>query len=805
MTETCLTSSEDPMKVFRRPCEAFPLPSNWEYQPIDGSTGQELQVFRFNIANKDTEYNQLHDMFQASLSLGANIRKTEVVKIERIQNPGLYQLYQAKKQKMSNGGNEMSLYHGTTKDAVERINCTGFNRYCSGKFNALKFGNGVCFSNKAWYFCRRQYAVPDNESLQYMYIAKVLVGKYTKGKEGLIAPPQIDASNPNFSYDSVVDNVRNPLIHVVFYDYQHYPEYLITFKEKPRNELPQHCRVSYTKPAHAEMSQENINSSVPLKSPSQPGPSSGAKAPRFPRLCGAHSPPGPNESNTWFKDTFLNSKRKLKKEIHEALRSFPWLCGAYGLSGPNEKICRPHIYLTIKRGMKKSDVRRDLEEKFNVDAKQYFELLQEPKENPNIKFLVRDQNTSSVGVETSSSATPVLPAPGGGVLACSGQSNHNPCHVPEGERDLPDVEGTGTLTMFCCKNGQHYALTCFHVACASDEARLNAAINKAEGIQQMRSKLAYLQAQAVKKEYFFTESKGETNNEAISFGDDGSNYLRLGDFENAHFNTECDILSLKIPNDVQLFCTISGVTSPDWDTIDDELYERVIEKKTSPVHVEKNGFSSALTKGYIVPYDFSYSIGQEPLFEDGFVVEGYGGAPFLKNGDSGSLVFFRDEKNAKQVFAYGVCEVSADLLPKKGFAFPSQELASKKQAEETSFSQQQEEVCSEQLNPAVTTSREHAVSKQHITVPSTSLEQASPRHNGTKISTAPDHTSQEQTISSSDCESGSSSPWSEDSDDGGIVFQEEKNGLYICLPLYTALEKLELLEAACFKDCANSR
>ncbi|XP_028398972.1 protein mono-ADP-ribosyltransferase PARP14-like [Dendronephthya gigantea] len=229
MTETCLTSNEGLMKVYRRPCEAFPFPKNWEYQPIDGSTGQELQVFRFNIEKQDTEYDEIHDKFLASLSLAANVPNVEVVKIERIQNPGLYQLYQGKKKKMCNDGNELDLYHGTTKDAVEKINCTGFNRSYCGK-NAVKFGNGVYFAREAWYSSRRQYAVPDEKGLQYMYIAKVLVGKYTKGKEGLIVPPPIDASNPNVSYDSVVDNVAKPLIYVVFYDYQHYPEYLITFK-----------------------------------------------------------------------------------------------------------------------------------------------------------------------------------------------------------------------------------------------------------------------------------------------------------------------------------------------------------------------------------------------------------------------------------------------------------------------------------------------------------------------------------------------------------------------------------------------
>ena len=42
-------------------------------------------------------------------------------------------------------------------------------------------------------------------------------------------PPAKRTTNLNVLYDSVVDNVGNPYIFVVFYDPQAYPEYLITF------------------------------------------------------------------------------------------------------------------------------------------------------------------------------------------------------------------------------------------------------------------------------------------------------------------------------------------------------------------------------------------------------------------------------------------------------------------------------------------------------------------------------------------------------------------------------------------------
>ena len=46
----------------------------------------------------------------------------------------------------------------------------------------------------------------------------------------IVPPPKNDPGNPNAKFDSVVDNVNDPTIFVLFYDREHYPEYLITFK-----------------------------------------------------------------------------------------------------------------------------------------------------------------------------------------------------------------------------------------------------------------------------------------------------------------------------------------------------------------------------------------------------------------------------------------------------------------------------------------------------------------------------------------------------------------------------------------------
>ena len=62
-----------------------------------------------------------------------------------------------------------------------------------------------------------------------MYYARVLVGDYTNGHTSMIVAPSKNSSDPNETYDSVVDNVTNPSMYVLFGDYEYYTEYLITF------------------------------------------------------------------------------------------------------------------------------------------------------------------------------------------------------------------------------------------------------------------------------------------------------------------------------------------------------------------------------------------------------------------------------------------------------------------------------------------------------------------------------------------------------------------------------------------------
>ena len=88
------------------------------------------------------------------------------------------------------------------------------------------FGRGVYFARDASYSLGYTGGGGGNG---YMYLARVLVGRFCQGNSSMILPPPRDPTRPDILYNSVVDNPSNPTIFVVFSDYASYLEYLINF------------------------------------------------------------------------------------------------------------------------------------------------------------------------------------------------------------------------------------------------------------------------------------------------------------------------------------------------------------------------------------------------------------------------------------------------------------------------------------------------------------------------------------------------------------------------------------------------
>ncbi|ESO10764.1 hypothetical protein HELRODRAFT_167262 [Helobdella robusta] len=74
------------------------------------------------------------------------------------------------------------------------------------------------------------------DHVHVMFLARVLVGEYTIGKNGYRKPPSINPLEPfGKSFDACVNDTNNPTIYVIFNSSQCYPEYIIEYTNKPRD------------------------------------------------------------------------------------------------------------------------------------------------------------------------------------------------------------------------------------------------------------------------------------------------------------------------------------------------------------------------------------------------------------------------------------------------------------------------------------------------------------------------------------------------------------------------------------------
>ncbi|XP_073401705.1 protein mono-ADP-ribosyltransferase PARP15-like [Dendrobates tinctorius] len=176
------------------------------------------------------EYKEVKDKFYKTTLEKEN----QIMEIKRIQNERLWKCFTINKHDVNkkNPGEEniRPLYHGTHSNAIANINRNGFNRAYCGK-NATMYGNGTYFAEDSKYSCRDTYSCPDANGMKYIYQAAVITGRYCKGDRSYKEAPHVDGDPNKGRYDSVVDDVKNPKMFVVFRDDVAYPEYLIAFKK----------------------------------------------------------------------------------------------------------------------------------------------------------------------------------------------------------------------------------------------------------------------------------------------------------------------------------------------------------------------------------------------------------------------------------------------------------------------------------------------------------------------------------------------------------------------------------------------
>ena len=102
---------------------------------------------------------------------------------------------------------------------------TWISLFCLSSLRSL----GSYFHKNASY--SDSYAKHDSNGQKRMFVARVLIGSFTRGSSHLRRPPPKNPAKPlEDFYDSCVDDVGNPRIYVVFENNQVYPEYIITYK-----------------------------------------------------------------------------------------------------------------------------------------------------------------------------------------------------------------------------------------------------------------------------------------------------------------------------------------------------------------------------------------------------------------------------------------------------------------------------------------------------------------------------------------------------------------------------------------------
>jgi hypothetical protein len=203
------------------------LPVNWE---------QNKNNNLIKLETLSSEYQEI----VAKLNLNKFGNRT-IISIERVQNERLYIQYLAHKkhfeERNSKTVNEKTLYHGTTSDSVTNIWKFGFNRSYAGK-NATAYGKGVYFARDASYSHKYTNlgnigavanAYASSKKQANLFMCKVLIG-YSAVGNSLMECRNLPKSEEGSPVDSTINEIKDPIIFVIYHDAQAYPQYLITYE-----------------------------------------------------------------------------------------------------------------------------------------------------------------------------------------------------------------------------------------------------------------------------------------------------------------------------------------------------------------------------------------------------------------------------------------------------------------------------------------------------------------------------------------------------------------------------------------------
>ncbi|TSK38457.1 Poly [ADP-ribose] polymerase 12 [Bagarius yarrelli] len=195
------------------------VPAYWDKAALPSFS---YALVELKLSGSEPDYKHVTTSFQRTMPLST------IHSVNRVQNPMLWRVFQWQKEQMKEKNNgkdilELLLFHGTDKSKIENICEENFDwRICG--IHGSQLGKGTYFARDAMY--SDKYSTTKSNTYM-MFVARVLVGEFTKGCCTFVRPPQ-KPQNGGF-YDSCVDDPSNPTIFVIFEKYQIYPEYVIEY------------------------------------------------------------------------------------------------------------------------------------------------------------------------------------------------------------------------------------------------------------------------------------------------------------------------------------------------------------------------------------------------------------------------------------------------------------------------------------------------------------------------------------------------------------------------------------------------
>ncbi|XP_046849824.1 uncharacterized protein LOC124443376 isoform X2 [Xenia sp. Carnegie-2017] len=305
-----------------------------------------------------------------------------------------------------------------------------------------------------------------------------------------------------------------------------------------------------------------------------------------------------SEDDHSFEKMFLDDEYDIKEDVHIKLKSLPGMRGVYGKVGPNKKLPYFHLFITV-----------DYESVDEAVLKDKIDEMFGPNASRYFEFRPKPSTTPKLQLLSKIAV----------------------------ERNSRRVS-RGTLTMFCYQNGKHYALTCCHVCYNGDGD---------DKIYEM-----------------LNQNKNDPNEFKLHLSTNQYNYtspsepkISLGHFSDYKLETNMDILSIEVNEDFNENCRRNRIHRPSWNDVWRELNRRV--------HVENETVEVKKYEKYKIGKicDVSYSCNEpekKVVYQDAVLVKSE--EHFLKSGESGVLVYFRDEHGRRIPFGYGIARVYHEEL-----------------------------------------------------------------------------------------------------------------------------------------------